>query len=263
MSKILQVYEQALADKASERPAIVIDEANKLTSWSSKYPAELDALLSFFVAVTKEQNLTHVLLLTSDYAFIAWLEMREPPARPDSATLFIDNAMLCPPGPAQCVLGHAGVGQTFYKVKVIGDFPADQARQFFDTLVKGKVSEKDWELVYEVSWKHLDLTVTVTATHADILMQGGLQVCGGNAGLLRSTADTSFEGDLREGKCWRCHTHAAAYRVMHAASIRPHVLCSRDGHRQNGVRRRAAGPGAQRRCGLHGSAVCRSSTSHN
>ena len=57
----------------------------------------------------------------------------------------------------------AGVGNTFFSVQFIRDFPADEARQFFqffDTLVEGgKVSEEDWEQVCQVSLKHTDVTV--------------------------------------------------------------------------------------------------------
>ena len=74
---VLHILGQALQQTLEEgRPAppIIIDEANKLTSWSTAHPAELDMLLSFFVAVSKQQDRAHVLLLTSDYAYINWLE---------------------------------------------------------------------------------------------------------------------------------------------------------------------------------------------
>ena len=60
--------------KGFASPPIIIDEANSLTSWSTTHPTELKAFLGFLVAVTKQHNFTHVLLLTSDYAYINWLE---------------------------------------------------------------------------------------------------------------------------------------------------------------------------------------------
>ena len=76
IASVLELFMKALRQTAAQgrRTHIVIDEANKLTSWSSAHPVELDMLLSFFVAVSKEQDLAHVLLLTSDYAYINWLE---------------------------------------------------------------------------------------------------------------------------------------------------------------------------------------------
>ena len=76
IADVLELFMKALRQTAAQgRPThIIIDEANKLTNWSSAHPVELDMLLSFFVAVSKEQDLAHVLLLTSDYAYINWLK---------------------------------------------------------------------------------------------------------------------------------------------------------------------------------------------
>ena len=79
VASVLNTFQQALQQtfEGHPRPPIIIDEANKLTSWSVTHPEELRTLLSFFVAVTKEQNTTHVVLMTSDYALISWLEKGE------------------------------------------------------------------------------------------------------------------------------------------------------------------------------------------
>ena len=45
----------------------------------------------------------------------------------------------------------AGIGKTFYEVEVVGDFCAEEARQYYEKL-KGSVCEDDdWQQVYEVS----------------------------------------------------------------------------------------------------------------
>ena len=80
IASVLYFFQKTLKRTFKEgcpRPPIIIDEANKLTSWSTAHPEELDILLSFFVAVTKQENMTHVVLMTSDYAFISWLEQGE------------------------------------------------------------------------------------------------------------------------------------------------------------------------------------------
>ena len=75
LSTVYQALQQTFQGRP--RPAIIIDEANKLMSWSATHPEELGTLLSFFVAVTKEQDATHVLLVTSDYSFVSWLKEGE------------------------------------------------------------------------------------------------------------------------------------------------------------------------------------------
>ncbi|KAK9820192.1 hypothetical protein WJX72_007329 [[Myrmecia] bisecta] len=134
LARILTAFNKALAAKKPNPPAIIIDEANKFTSWSTDYPKELDSLLSFFVAVTKQENLTHVLLLTSDYGYVNWLEQ--------------------------------GIGKTFYNVQVIGDFPVKEARAFYSTRVPGPVSDEDWEQVYQVCGGNAGLLIR--AAKADL-----------------------------------------------------------------------------------------------
>ena len=63
--------------RESGSPFIIIDEANRLKSWSTEHPSELETLLGFLVAVTKQENLANVLLLTSDCAYVDWLEKGE------------------------------------------------------------------------------------------------------------------------------------------------------------------------------------------
>ncbi len=80
IASVLHIIKQALQQTSKEgRPGlpIIIDEANTLTSWSTAHPDELAVLLGYFVAITKQQSWTHVVLMTSDYAFIDWLEEGE------------------------------------------------------------------------------------------------------------------------------------------------------------------------------------------
>ena len=150
LASILEEYTRALRDvrKGTAPPPIIIDEANSLTSWSTEHPTELKTLLRFLVAVTKEQNLTNVLLMTSDYAYIEWLEQGKHtvPLPPDFASSDM-RLRTDPVAPAWC----AGVGRNF-NVKVVGDFVADEAREWFDLLMERTVSNEDWERVFAVSW---------------------------------------------------------------------------------------------------------------
>lgn len=54
-------------------PTIIIDEANQLQQWKEAETNQLKALLRFFVLITKEAKLAHVVLATSDSFFELWL----------------------------------------------------------------------------------------------------------------------------------------------------------------------------------------------
>ena len=56
-------------------PVIIIDEANNLTKW--KDTESLEQLLAFFVYLTKQEQLAHVILTTSDTFLTQWLDSGE------------------------------------------------------------------------------------------------------------------------------------------------------------------------------------------
>jgi hypothetical protein len=55
---------------------IIIDEANRLVKWKDE--ESLDSLLAFFVYITKQEQLAHVILGTSDTFLTQWLESGAP-----------------------------------------------------------------------------------------------------------------------------------------------------------------------------------------
>ena len=62
LASVLHLFKEVLKQTSKEGrpgPPIIIDEANVFTSWSAAHPDELATLLSFFVAVTKQESLTH------------------------------------------------------------------------------------------------------------------------------------------------------------------------------------------------------------
>jgi hypothetical protein len=65
-------------------PVIIIDEANALMKWKDE--DSLDSLLAFFVYLTKQEQLAHVILATSDTFLTQWLDSGAP--RP-SACVFV------------------------------------------------------------------------------------------------------------------------------------------------------------------------------
>ncbi|KAG7667011.1 putative ATP-binding protein [Nannochloris sp. 'desiccata'] len=83
------------------QPVIIIDEANKLMRWHELDPSRpnLEILLSFLTAVTKQDNLAHVVLATSDYFLASWL------------------------------YDH-GLTNDKFKVEVLGDLTEQEAREF-------------------------------------------------------------------------------------------------------------------------------------
>ncbi|WIA39543.1 hypothetical protein OEZ86_005632 [Tetradesmus obliquus] len=79
-------------------------------------------MLKFFVAISKEQRRSHVILATSEYSFLTWLSKE--------------------------------IGPGFFQSFVVGDFPAQEARGFLDECLQqvGKpgVVDADWEAVQKV-----------------------------------------------------------------------------------------------------------------
>ena len=66
-------------------PVIIIDEANRLTAWKDE--ESLEQLLAFFVFLTKQEQLAHVVLATSDTFLVEWLESGACSLRASSGTL--------------------------------------------------------------------------------------------------------------------------------------------------------------------------------
>ena len=74
--------------------AIIIDEANRLTAWKDK--ESLEQLLAFFVYLTKQEQLAHVVLATSDTFLVEWLESGACSLRASSGTRPLSRAHPCP-----------------------------------------------------------------------------------------------------------------------------------------------------------------------
>ncbi|DBA72613.1 TPA: hypothetical protein ACH3X2_010361 [Trebouxia sp. C0005] len=104
-------------------PTIIIDEASQLQQWKESENNQLDALLRFFVLVTKEAKLAHVVLATSESFFEYWLSER--------------------------------VGHHRFTVRVIGDFTEKLAKEFFSKHCVPNLSEVlvpsyEWQKIWEV-----------------------------------------------------------------------------------------------------------------
>ena len=82
LQTIMEAYLQLVTDAKQKRkegdpwPVIIIDEANRLMKW--KDAESLDSLLAFFVYLTKQEQLAHVILATSDTFLTQWLESGAP-----------------------------------------------------------------------------------------------------------------------------------------------------------------------------------------
>ncbi|KAH7620546.1 putative ATP-binding protein [Nannochloris sp. 'desiccata'] len=84
------------------KPVIVIDEANMLMDWKEEDSKEknLKHLLAFLVAISKEANLVHVHVATSDFFLVTWLKLK-------------------------------GLATNNFVIKVLGDLTEEEARGFF------------------------------------------------------------------------------------------------------------------------------------
>ena len=78
LNTIIEAYSK-MANEAKQKrapgdpwPVIIVDEANALQEWEDA--KSLKALLKFFVYLTKEEQLAHVVLATSDTFLVEWLQ---------------------------------------------------------------------------------------------------------------------------------------------------------------------------------------------
>ena len=72
--KYLTIFLEA-SRHSSEKPVIIIDEANKLMRWrDDPGRTQLKDLLDFFVQVTKQEHLAHIVLASSESFVIDFLE---------------------------------------------------------------------------------------------------------------------------------------------------------------------------------------------
>jgi hypothetical protein len=82
LQTITNAYLKLVKDAKEKRkaddpwPVIIIDEANALMEWKDK--ESLNALLKFFVYLTKQEQLAHVILATSDTFLTQWLDSSAP-----------------------------------------------------------------------------------------------------------------------------------------------------------------------------------------
>jgi hypothetical protein len=82
LQAIMDAYLKLVKDAKQKRkagepwPVIIIDEANALMEW--KDTESLEQLLAFFVYLTKQEQLAHVILATSDTFLTQWLESGAP-----------------------------------------------------------------------------------------------------------------------------------------------------------------------------------------
>ena len=77
LTEVLQAYEDFMSKQGKSRVVLVIDECNTLTQWSAEDQPDIDALLSFFIMVSKQDRRAKVILATSESAFVDWLRKRE------------------------------------------------------------------------------------------------------------------------------------------------------------------------------------------
>ena len=81
LQTILDAYLKLIKDAKQNRekddpwPVIIIDEANRLMQWKDEDEVSLDSLLAFFVYITKQEHLAHVVLATSDTFLTQQLEL--------------------------------------------------------------------------------------------------------------------------------------------------------------------------------------------
>ncbi len=188
--KLVKDAKQKRKKKSDPWPVIIIDEANRLTKW--KDTESLEQLLAFFVYLTKQEQLAHVILATSDTFLTQWLESGAPCCELALRLFHVSLLSLCA-GP---------IKDPFRTSFVVGNLTGEEARTyFFDYVLPSACklppgANEAWERVYEV--------------------------CGGNPGLLGTCA---FE--VAKFSSWELGTQCAhLHCVCLASSALRNLACS-------------------------------------
>lgn len=74
-NSVLQTMLTVITDgrQTNSRLILVIDAADMLKAWSKDHESDLQQVLAFFTSIATEQNICHVVLVTSDSTFDTWL----------------------------------------------------------------------------------------------------------------------------------------------------------------------------------------------
>jgi hypothetical protein len=164
LQMIMDAYLKLVKDAKAKRkkgepwPVIIIDEANTLMDWEEENKQSLNALLKFFVYLSKQEQLAHVILATSDTFLTQWLESGAPGLEAALRLFQVFTAELALAGP---------IKRSFCSSFMVGNLTREEARTyFFDYVLPFRElppgANEKWERVYDV--------------------------CGGNPGDLRNCA---------------------------------------------------------------------------
>ena len=172
--------------------------------------------------IAKEEPLAHVILATYDYSLQNWLRSSE----------FVSFVLSSHVVAAAQKLSHVGLHVDSFTTEVIGDFPEPEARRFFQGLIRNnrRVEDKEWACIFEVRNKQLSyLSPDVAQLLLEQASSAALQVCGGNAGFLMTTAGLiRRNGSVQEGWSLVLAVHHGQQHVGYADMI-PHVCHSSEG----------------------------------
>ncbi|KAG7666862.1 hypothetical protein KSW81_000627 [Nannochloris sp. 'desiccata'] len=192
------------------KPLIVIDEANMLMDWTEPIPSpqsgssqpKLLKLLAFLVAISKEANLVHVILATSDYFLASWLKGK-------------------------------GVATNNFRIHVLGDLTEEEAREFvYGTAVGATIDPLSVAApgvaAPVVTWPGIindpSEPIAVPAG-AEEQWQAIYERCGGNIGMLKQCV-----GAARELGSWKdaLDVVVANSRSAIEQGFSPEILPKRD-----------------------------------
>ncbi|KAG7671494.1 hypothetical protein KSW81_003629 [Nannochloris sp. 'desiccata'] len=159
------------------KPVIVIDEANMLMKWKELESTEpqLESLLAFLVAISKEANLVHVVLATSDYFLANWLKGK-------------------------------GVATNNFRIHVLGDLMEEEAREFVYGTAVGATIDPLSVAAPGVAAPGVTWPGVINDPSEPIAVPGGAEEqwqaiyerCGGNIGMLKQCV-----GAARELGSWK------------------------------------------------------------
>ncbi|KAH7620151.1 putative ATP-binding protein [Nannochloris sp. 'desiccata'] len=201
--KKLEILFKSIAS-LPRKPVIVIDEANNLMDWTEPGPSQpkLKTMLDFLVAISKEANLVHVVLATSDYFLANWIKGK-------------------------------GVATNNFRIHVLGDLTEEEAREFVYGTAVGATIDPLSVAAPGVAAPVVTWPGIINDPSEPIAVPGGAEEqwqaiyerCGGNIGMLKQCV-----GAARELGSWKdaLDIVVANSRSAIEQGFKPKVIPKRD-----------------------------------
>ncbi|KAG7667025.1 hypothetical protein KSW81_000773 [Nannochloris sp. 'desiccata'] len=152
LKAVIDTYDFLLQNipPGQKKPVIVIDEVNALTLWKRKDAVALKQLIEFLKRSCKEEHLAHVVLASSEFFMISWLQNQGYDANSR------DDQVLGDLTSAEAFVYLCG-GKVLNRNGVLEDWPGLIAQSKEIKTLALKMTPEDWKKVWSVCGGNIHL----------------------------------------------------------------------------------------------------------